>query len=163
MGLGFSPLPYRLQLNRRDLSTVQPESTTVALVSFFFYRVREPQVGKQQQAAATERPTALGAVAMELSASFRVNVRVLVGTNLNLQKAIVAGVQQYLPECKLRFRNSQDLRIRRTCAHICQTKHVFSARCKWPPHCFLQIAMSARSYHGQNPEGLRSKRKGPAS
>lgn len=75
IGLGFSPLPYRLQLNRRDLSTVQPESTTVALVSFFFNRVREPQVGKQQQAAATERPTALGAVAMELSASFRVNVR----------------------------------------------------------------------------------------
>jgi len=26
MGLGFSPLPYRLQLNSRTPSTVQPES-----------------------------------------------------------------------------------------------------------------------------------------
>jgi hypothetical protein len=61
MGLGFSPLPYRLQLNRRAPSTVQPESNTILVVSFSFNRHREPQVGKQQQAAATERPTTRGA------------------------------------------------------------------------------------------------------
>jgi hypothetical protein len=34
MGLGFSPLPYRLQLNRRAPSTVQPESNTIVVASF---------------------------------------------------------------------------------------------------------------------------------
>jgi len=44
MGLGFSPLPYRLQLNRRAPSTVQPESNTIVVASFFIYTDREPLV-----------------------------------------------------------------------------------------------------------------------
>jgi hypothetical protein len=53
MGLGFSPLPYRLQLNRRAPSTVQPESNTIVVVSISFNRNGEPLLGnssrRQQQ------------------------------------------------------------------------------------------------------------------
>jgi len=34
MGLGFSPLPYRLQPNSRAPSAVQPESNTIVAASF---------------------------------------------------------------------------------------------------------------------------------
>jgi hypothetical protein len=42
-------------------------------------------------------------------------------------------------ECWLRFRNSQDLRIRRTCGHSCQANHVFSVNYKWLPHCTTKL------------------------
>jgi len=44
MGLGFSPLPYRLQLNRRAPSTVQPESNTIVVVSFSLIDTVNPKL-----------------------------------------------------------------------------------------------------------------------
>ena len=63
MGLGFSPLPYLLQLNRLAPSngTAGKQHNRSSVV--FFNRDPEPPVGKQQQASATERPTALAAAA----------------------------------------------------------------------------------------------------
>lgn len=78
MGLGFSHLPDRLQLNRRTPSTVQPESnTTIVVVSFSLIdtvnRKLENSSSRQQQSA----PPLLGQPrdeTKELSASIRVKM-----------------------------------------------------------------------------------------
>jgi len=77
MGLGFSPLPYRLQLNRRAPSTVQPESNTIVVGSFSLIdtvnRKLENSSRRQQQGV----PPLLGQPrdeTMELSASIRVKM-----------------------------------------------------------------------------------------
>jgi hypothetical protein len=74
------------------------------------------------------------------------------------KKVIAAGIQQCLRESQLRFRNSQDLRIRRTRGHSFQTNQLFSVICKWLPHCFnkLQRALEANMLRIQRP---RTKRK----
>ena len=69
MCLGFSPLPYRLQLNRRALSAVKPESNTIVVVNCQL----ENSSRRQQQSV----PPLLGQPrdeTMELSASIRVKM-----------------------------------------------------------------------------------------
>jgi hypothetical protein len=110
---------------------VQPESNTIVVVSFSLIetvnRKLENSSRRQQQSLLPllQQPRD---ETMELSASIPVNVRVLVVTNLNLQKAIVAGVHQDLTCAMLaalsqlaRLANSQNLR-----AHLPDKPSVFS-------------------------------------
>jgi hypothetical protein len=77
MGLGFSPLPYRLQLNGRAPSTVQPESKTIVVVSSSLIdtvnRKLENSSRRQQQSVPPllEQPRD---ETMELSASIHVKM-----------------------------------------------------------------------------------------
>ena len=77
MGLGFSPLPYRLQLNRRAPSTVQPEINTILVVSFSLIDTWNPKLENSSRRQQQSVPPLLGQPrdeTMELSASFRVKM-----------------------------------------------------------------------------------------
>jgi hypothetical protein len=95
MGLGFSPLPYRLQLNRRAPSTVQPESNTIVVVSFSLIdtvnRKLENSSRRQQQSV----PPLVGRPrdeTMELSASnSRENVSLLAATTPPKRRMLVTA------------------------------------------------------------------------
>lgn len=96
MGLGFSPLPYRLQLNRRTQSTVQPESDTFVVVSFSLIdtvnRKLEDSSRRQQQSV----PPLLGQPrdeTMELSVNVnsRENVSLLAATTPAKRRMLVTA------------------------------------------------------------------------
>ena len=119
MGLGFSPLPGRLQLNSRAPSTVQPERhnrSSVIFINADRESLVEDSSRRQQQSVLALLQQNRGLRRWSCQGSIRVNVRVLAVTNRILEKATAAGVQECLRESQLRLSqlaktaNSQNLR-----------------------------------------------------
>ena len=117
MGLGFSPLAYRLQLNSES-STVQSQNNTLLVLPLSINCSREH--GRLENKSSRHEQL-LGVDWSE--------------TNACLRKRLWQALTKTCAKASLRFHSSQDLRICKTCGRRFQLRPSFSVDYKWSTDC----------------------------